>query len=415
MNPVLRHSEKALDMLSVRKQFPMLARTVNGVPLIYLDNAATSQKPRAVIDAISNYYAEINANIHRGVHTLSQEATAAFEQSRKTIASFINSAKEEEIIFTRGTTESINLVASCFGKKFIQPGDEVIITAMEHHSNLVPWQIMCEEHGAVLRFIPVDDRGDLIWETFLSLITEKTKLVALTHVSNTLGTVNPIRDYISEAHKFGAAVLIDGAQAISHMPVDVQELDCDFYCFSGHKMYGPTGIGVLYGKEKWLNDFSPYQSGGGMIKEVTLAKTTFGELPLKFEAGTPNIEGGIVLGKAIEWMQETGLEAIAQHEHELIHYAMKLLRAVPGLKLIGEPREHASAVSFLLENIHPYDTGVILDNLGIAVRTGHHCNEPLMKRYDIPGTVRASFAVYNTTEEIDKLAEGLHRVIKMFK
>ncbi|MFI5135440.1 MAG: aminotransferase class V-fold PLP-dependent enzyme [Chitinophagales bacterium] len=415
MSEVLQHTEVAIDIASIREQFPILRRKVNGTPLIYLDNAATTQKPQAVINAISDYYSEINANIHRGVHTLSQEATEAYEQSRKTVAAFINAAQTHEIIFTRGTTESVNLVASCFGKKFIQPGDEVIITDMEHHSNLVPWQILCEEHKAILKVIPVDDKGELIWEKFLSLPSEKTKLLAITHVSNTLGTVNPIKEYIEMAHKFGAAVLIDGAQAIAHMQVDVQELDCDFYCFSGHKMYAPTGIGVLFGKEKWLSKFPPYQSGGGMIKEVTIEKTSYADSPLKFEAGTPNIEGGIVIGKAIEWMQQIGMKNIEQHEYELIQYTMNSLSAIPNVKFIGQAKHHASAVSFLLDKIHPYDTGVILDKLGIAVRTGHHCNQPLMKHFNIPGTVRASFAVYNTTEEIDKLVEGLHRVNKMFK
>jgi len=414
MSEVLQHEESKVDVASIREQFPILQRKVNGASLIYLDNAATKQKPQAIIDAIGDYYSEMNANIHRGVHTLSQEATEAYEQSRKTVATFINAASANEIIFTRSTTESVNLVASCFGEKFIKPGDEIIITEMEHHSNLVPWQILCEEHQAVLRVIPVDENGELIWEKFISLLNEKTKLLAITHVSNTLGTVNPINQYIEHAHKFGAAVLIDGAQAIAHLPVDVQELDCDFYCFSGHKMYAPTGIGVLYGKEKWLSQFPPYQSGGGMIKEVTLEKTTYADSPLGFEAGTPNIEGGIVIGKAVEWMKQIGMKNIEQHEHELIQYAMNSLSTIPNLKFIGQARHHASAVSFLLDKIHPYDTGVILDKLGIAVRTGHHCNQPLMKHFNIPGTVRASFAVYNTTEEIDKLIEGLHRVNKMF-
>ncbi|MBA3649727.1 MAG: cysteine desulfurase [Chitinophagales bacterium] len=414
MSQVLQHTESALDIDSIRSQFPILKRQVNGVPLIYLDNAATSQKPQSVIDAITNYYSELNANIHRGVHTLSQQATDAYEQSRQTIAAFINAEQHHEIIFTRGTTESINLVSNCFGKRFIQPGDEVIITEMEHHSNMVPWQMMCEEHQAVLKIIPVDANGDLIFDEFTSLVNKKTKLLAISHVSNTLGTINPVKKYIEHAHQFGTAVLIDGAQAISHMAVDVQDLDCDFYCFSGHKMYGPTGVGILYGKDKWLTEFPPYHGGGGMIKEVTLQKTIYADLPLKFEAGTPNIEGGIAIGKAIEWIQKIGIQNIEHHEQELIQYSMNALSAIPGIKFIGKSRHHASAVSFILHNIHPYDTGVILDKLGIAVRTGHHCNQPLMKCYNIPGTVRASFAVYNIIEEIDVLVKGLYKVIKMF-
>ncbi|HAP01595.1 MAG TPA: cysteine desulfurase CsdA [Bacteroidetes bacterium] len=411
MNEVLQE-KKIIDVEQIRSQFPILNRKVNGQPLVYLDNAATTQKPQAVLDAIQKYYSEINANIHRGVHTLSQEATDAYEYSRKTIADFIN-AKSSEIIFTRGTTESINLVASCFGKKFVNAGDEILVTEMEHHSNIVPWQLMCEERKAVLKVIPVTDSGELMLDELTKLLSSKTKLLALTHVSNTLGTVNDVKEIISLAHKNGTAILIDGAQAIAHTQVDVQELDCDFYCFSGHKMYGPTGIGILFGKEKFLNEFPPYQGGGGMIKEVSFAKTTYADSPMKFEAGTPNIEGGIVLGEAVKWMKNVGVKNIAEHEHELLHYAIAQLKTIDGVRIIGEAKNHASAVSFLVGTNHPYDTGVILDKLGIAVRTGHHCNQPLMKRFNIPGTVRASFAVYNANEEVDKLIEGVKRAKKM--
>ena len=413
MSEVLHQNKSMIAIEQIRLQFPILSRKVNNQSLVYFDNGATTQKPKAVLDAIQKYYSEINANIHRGVHTLSQEATDAYEHSRKTIADFINSKQVHEIIFTRGTTESINLVASCFGKKYVNAGDEILVTEMEHHSNIVPWQLICEERGAKLKVIPVDDNGELILSELKNLLTPKTKLLALTHVSNTLGTVNDVKEIISLAHKNGTAVLVDGAQAIAHTEVDVQDLDCDFYCFSGHKMYGPTGIGVLYGKEKFLNEFLPYQSGGGMIKEVSFEQTTFTNLPYKFEAGTPNIEGGIVLGATVEWMKNIGIENISAHENELLQYAIQQLKTIDGIRIIGEAKHHASAVSFLLGNIHPYDVGVILDKLGIAVRTGHHCNQPLMKRFNIPGTVRASFAVYNTMEEVDKLIEGVKQAKKM--
>ncbi len=406
-------AEKNISIEQIRSQFPILSRKVNNQPLVYFDNGATTQKPKSVLDAIQKYYSEINANIHRGVHTLSQEATDAYEHSRKTIADFINVEHAHEIIFTRGTTESINLVASCFGKRYVNAGDEILVTEMEHHSNIVPWQLMCDERGAKLKVIPVDDNGELILSELKNLLTAKTKLLTLTHVSNTLGTVNDVKEIISLAHKNGTAVLIDGAQAIAHTEVDVQDLDCDFYCFSGHKMYGPTGIGILYGKEKFLNEFSPYQSGGGMIKEVSFEQTTFTTLPYKFEAGTPNIEGGIVLGAAVEWMKNIGMNNISAHENELLQYAIQQLKTIDGIRIIGEAKHHASAVSFLIRNIHPYDVGVILDKLGIAVRTGHHCNQPLMKRFNIPGTVRASFAVYNTMEEVDKLIAGVKQAKKM--
>ena len=413
MSEVLQKEKSMIAIEQIRSQFPILNRKVNNQSLVYFDNGATTQKPKSVLDAIQKYYSEINANIHRGVHTLSQEATDAYEHSRKTIADFINAEQAHEIIFTRGTTESINLVTSCFGKKQVNAGDEILVTEMEHHSNIVPWQLMCEERGAKLKVIPVDDNGELILSELKNLLTEKTKLLALTHVSNTLGTVNDVKEIISLAHKNGTAVLIDGAQAIAHTQVDVQDLDCDFYCFGGHKMYGPTGIGILYGKEKFLNEFLPYQSGGGMIKEVSFEQTTFTNLPYKFEAGTPNIEGGIVLGVTVEWMKNIGIENISAHENELLQYAIQQLKTIDGIRIIGEAKHHASAVSFLLGNIHPYDVGVILDKLGIAVRTGHHCNQPLMRRFNIPGTVRASFAVYNTMEEVDKLIEGVKQAKKM--
>ncbi len=410
---LVANKKSMIDVEQIRSEFPILSRKVNNQSLVYFDNGATTQKPKSVLDAIQKYYSEINANIHRGVHTLSQEATDAYEHSRKTIADFINAELAHEIIFTRGTTESINLVASCFGKKQVNAGDEILVTEMEHHSNIVPWQLMCEERGAKLKVIPVDDNGELILSEQKNFLTAKTKLLALTHVSNTLGTVNDVKEIISIAHKNGTAVLVDGAQAIAHTEVDVQDLDCDFYCFSGHKMYGPTGIGILYGKEKFFNEFSPYQSGGGMIKEVSFEQTTFTTLPYKFEAGTPNIEGGIVLGAAVDWMKNIGLKNISAHENKLLHYAIQQLKTIDGIRIIGEAKHHASAVSFLIGNIHPYDVGVILDKLGIAVRTGHHCNQPLMKRFSIPGTVRASFAVYNTMEEVDKLIAGVKQAKKM--
>ncbi len=402
-----------IDVEQIRSQFPILNRKVNNQSLVYFDNGATTQKPKFVLDAIQKYYSEINANIHRGVHTLSQEATDAYEHSRKTIADFINAEHAHEIIFTRGTTESINLVASCFGKKQVNAGDEILVTEMEHHSNIVPWQLMCEERGAKLKVIPVNDNGELNLSELKNLLTAKTKLLALTHVSNTLGTVNDLEEISSLAHKNGTAVLVDGAQAIAHTEVDVRDMDCDFYCFSGHKMYGPTGIGILYGKEKFLNEFPQYQSGGGMIKEVSFEQTTFTNLPYKFEAGTPNIEGGIVLGAAVEWMKNIGMKNISANENELLQYALEQLKTIDGIRIIGEAKHHASAISFLIGNIHPYDVGVILDKLGIAVRTGHHCNQPLMKRFNIPGTVRASFAVYNTMEEVDKLIAGVKQAKKM--
>ncbi len=401
-----------IDIQNIRAQFPILNQEVNGKPLIYFDNGASSQKPQAVIDALVNYYSKDHANVHRGVHTLSQRATDKFEAVRKKTQAFVNAAHDHEIIFTRGTTEAINLVASSF-KIFMEEGDEVLISAMEHHSNIVPWQMMCEETGAVLKVIPLDEKGQIIMERFDELLTGKTKMVAINHVSNTLGTINPIEEIIYKAHKVAAAVLIDGAQSCPHMKIDVQDLDADFYCFSSHKMYGPTGIGVLYGKEEWLNDMPPYQGGGEMIDTCTFEDTTFNELPFKFEAGTPNIADTIAFGAAIDWMNEIGIENIAAWEHELLEYATEKLSEIEGIRFIGQAEKKASLVSFLVGDIHPYDLGTLLDQLGIAVRTGHHCTQPLMDYYQIPGTVRASFAVYNTKEEIDQFVAAVKRAVVM--
>ncbi len=401
------------DVSRVREDFPILTRTVNGKPLVYLDNGATTQKPKQVIDAIVNYYTQLNSNVHRGVHHLSQLATDAFELTRRKLRPFLNATHEHEIILTKGTTESINLVASCYGKAFVNAGDEVIISAMEHHSNIVPWQILCEERGAILRVIPISDAGELDMDAYRSLLNERTKMVSITYVSNALGTINPVREIIELAHAAGTPVLLDAAQAVQHLPIDVQELDVDFLAFSGHKMYGPTGIGVLYGKEKWLNAMPPYQSGGEMIKEVTFAKTTYNELPFKFEAGTPNIEAAICLAHAMDYITGWGLDAIASHERGLLAYATARLLEIPGLSIVGTVKEKSSVISFLLDGAHPYDVGVILDKLGIAVRTGHHCTQPLMDRFNIPGTVRASIAMYNTQEDMDALVSGVQRAAAM--
>jgi cysteine desulfurase/selenocysteine lyase len=405
--------QEAIDVQSIRKDFPILSSTVNGKPLVYFDNAATSQKPWSVIKAIEQYYTDLNSNVHRGVHTLSQKATDAFEASRRKIATFINAAHDYEVIYTRGTTESINLVAHSFGKQFVQEGDIIIISSLEHHSNIVPWQILCEEKKAILKVVPINEKGELIIEAFKEMLSEKVKLVSVNYVSNSLGTVNPVREIIEAAHQFNIPVMLDAAQAVQHISLDVQELDVDFLAFSGHKMYGPTGIGILYGKEKWLNQMPPYQGGGEMIKTVTFEKTTYNDLPFKFEAGTPNIEASICLGAAVDYINEIGLENIQQYEHELVEYATEKLSAIDGIKFIGTADNKASVVSFNIENIHPYDVGVILDKLGIAVRTGHHCTQPLMDIFRIPGTVRASFAFYNTKEEIDVLVEGVKRAVKM--
>jgi cysteine desulfurase/selenocysteine lyase len=405
--------KKTFDVEAFRAQFPILKRQVKGYPLIYLDNAATSQKPQVVIDALVNYYSGFNANIHRGIHSLAEEATAAFEATRDTVKEFINASSREEIIFTRGTTEGINLVAATWGRANVKAGDEIIITNMEHHSNIVPWQLLCEEKGAVLKVIPVDDNGELIWEEFLKLITPKTKLISVVHVSNALGTVNPVKDIIAEARKVGALVMVDGAQSTVHLDIDVQDMDCDFFAFSSHKLYGPTGIGVLYGKRDLLLEMPVYQGGGEMIKEVKYTGTTFNDLPYKYEAGTPNIADTIALKTAIDFVNETGKDVMRRHEDELLDYATEHLQQIPGLKIIGQAKEKVSLVSFIIDKLHPQDIAILLDNRGIAVRTGHHCAQPLIDRFCIPGTTRASFAAYNTKEEIDELVKGLHRAIKL--
>lgn len=404
---------QVLDVTSIRNQFPILNRRVKEKPLVYLDNAATSQKPRSVIDAISDYYTNYNANIHRGIHTLAEEATMAYEATRHTAQEFIGAAFPEEIIFTRGTTEGINLVAYTWGRQHIIPGDEILISAMEHHSNIVPWQILCEEKDAVLKIIPVNDNGELSMDAYLELLNERTKLVSIVQVSNALGTVNPVKEMISAAHKTGARVLVDGAQSAVHLDIDVQDLDCDFFAFSAHKVYGPTGIGVLYGKKELLDSMPVFQGGGEMIKEVTFEKTTYNDLPYKYEAGTPNIADTIAFKTALDFVKEIGKASIREHENNLLDYATAQLQQIPGLRIIGEAREKVSLVSFVIKGIHPQDIGIILDNMGIAVRTGHHCTQPLMKRFGIPGTVRASFALYNTREEIDILINGLQKAIKM--
>ena len=398
-----------LPVEAIRTEFPILQTTVYGYPLVYLDNAASTQKPLAVLEALDGYYRTINANVHRGVHRLSQEATDAFEAARRKVASFINAAHDYEIVFTRGTTEGINLVSSTFGRGFLKAGDEVLISAMEHHSNIVPWQLACEYSGATLRVIPFSDKGELDLDAFHRLIKGNVKILALTYVSNSLGTVNPVKEMIRAAHEEGVAVLIDAAQAVQHMPVDVQDLDADFLVFSSHKIYGPTGIGVLYGKEAWLNKLPPYQGGGEMIKTVTFEKTTYNELPFKFEAGTPDMSGAIGLGAALDYVSGIGMERIEQAEAELMGYALDVLSTIPGLRFIGEAAHRAGAISFLLGEHHPFDVGELLDKQGIAVRTGHHCCQPVMDRLDIPGTVRASFGIYNTKEEVDRLADAIRK------
>lgn len=402
-----------MGILDLRQQFPILNRMVKGKPLVYFDNAATSQKPQVVIDALTHYYTHYNANIHRGIHTLAEEATMAYEATRRTAQEFIGALHEEEIIFTRGTTEGINLVAYTWGRQNIGTGDEIIISGMEHHSNIVPWQILCEEKGAVLKVIPVNDDGELSLNAYRTLLSSKTKLVSVVHVSNSLGTVNPVKEIISAAHQVGAKVLIDGAQSAVHLDIDVQEMDCDFFAFSGHKVYGPTGVGVLYGKKELLESMPVFQGGGEMIKEVTFEKTTYNDLPYKYEAGTPNIADTIALKAALDFIKEIGKPTIRAHEEELLTYATAQLQAIPGLTIIGNAKEKVSLVSFIIKNIHPQDVGVLLDNQGIAVRTGHHCTQPLMARFGIPGTIRASFALYNQKEEIDALITGLYKTIKM--
>ena len=398
----------------IRADFPILARTVYGKPLVYLDNGATTQKPRCVVDAITDEYYSVNANVHRGVHFLSQQATELHEAGRETVRRFINARSTNEIVFTRGTTESINLLASSFGEAFLHEGDEVIVSTMEHHSNIVPWQLLQMRKGIRLRVIPMNDRGELLSDEYERLFTERTRIVCVTHVSNVLGTVNPVKEMIAVAHAHGVPVLVDGAQSIPHMPVDVQALDADFYVFSGHKVYGPTGVGVLFGKEDWLDRLPPYQGGGEMIRHVSFECTTFNELPFKFEAGTPDYIGTTGLAKALDYVAALGMERIAAYEHELTDYATRRLKEIPRMRIFGEAAEKGSVISFLVGDIHHFDMGTLLDRLGIAVRTGHHCAQPLMQRLGIEGTVRASFALYNTKEEVDALVSGVERVSRMF-
>ena len=402
------------DIQKIREDFPILSREVYGKPLIYLDNGATTQKPRCVVEAITDEYYSVNANVHRGVHFLSQQATELHEASRETVRKFINARSSNEIVFTRGTTESINLLASSFAESQMKEGDEVIVSTMEHHSNIVPWQLQAEKRGIVLKVIPMNDKGELLIDEYEKLFSERTKLVSLVHVSNVLGTVNPVKEMIATAHGHGVPVLIDGAQSVPHMKVDVQDLDADFFAFSGHKIYGPTGVGVLYGKEEWLDKIPPYQGGGEMIQSVSFEKTTFNELPFKFEAGTPDYIGTTALAKALDYVSAVGMDNIAAYEHELTVYAMKRLKEIEGMRIFGEAEHKSGVVSFLVGNIHHLDMGTLLDRLGIAVRTGHHCAQPLMIRLGIEGTVRASFGLYNTKEEIDVLAAGIERVSKMF-
>jgi cysteine desulfurase/selenocysteine lyase len=404
-----------LDSNKIRADFPILQQKVHGKPLVYFDNAATNQKPQCVIDTIANYYSNENSNIHRGVHSLSQKATLAFENARETVKIFINANSSSEIIFTRGTTESINLVAQSFGKKFINQGDEVIISAMEHHSNIVPWQMICEEKGAILKVIPFFENGELNMKAFEDLLSEKTKIIAVTHVSNALGTINPIKEIISKAHEYNIPVLIDGAQGIAHSPVDVQDLDCDFYCFSGHKIYAPMGIGVLYGKAKWLDAMPPYHGGGEMIKVVTFEKTTYNDLPFKFEAGTPNVGDVLALETALNYVSELGIENISKYEDDLLQYATNEVSKIDGIRIYGTAKHKSAVLSFLIGNIHPFDAGTIIDHFGVAVRTGHHCAQPLMDIYKIQGTIRASFAFYNTKAEIDVLITAVKKVKEMFE
>ena len=403
-----------MDITKIRADFPILSREVYGKPLIYFDNGATTQKPRCVVDAIVDEYYSVNANVHRGVHFLSQQATELHEGSRETVRRFINARTSAEVIFTRGTTEAINLLAFSFGEEFMKEGNEVIISTMEHHSNIVPWQLLAARKGISIKVIPMNDRGELLLDEYEKLFSDRTRIVSIAHISNVLGTINPVKEMIATAHAHGVPVLVDGAQSIPHMQVDVQDLDVDFFAFSGHKVYGPTGVGVLYGKEEWLDKLPPYQGGGEMIQSVSFEKTTFNELPFKFEAGTPDYIGTTGLAKALDYVSAIGLEQIAAHEHELTIYAMQRLGEIEGMRFLGEAAHKSSVVSFLVGNIHPFDMGTLLDRLGIAVRTGHHCAEPLMRRLGIEGTVRASFAMYNTKEEIDALVAGVDRVRKMF-
>jgi cysteine desulfurase/selenocysteine lyase len=405
---------RAYDVESLRAQFPILSRTVHGKPLVYLDNANTTQKPRAVIDSDRRYYEELNANIHRGTHWLSEKATEAYEGGRAKVARFLGAASPKEIVFTRGTTEAINLVASSYSQAFLKTGDEILITGLEHHSNIVPWQLACERTGAKLVVVPITDDGEVPVGEFEKRLTPRTKLTAVSHVSNALGTINPVKQFIALAHARNVPVLVDGAQAAPHLPIDVTDLGCDFYAVSAHKMYGPTGIGALYGKEEWLQKLPPYQGGGDMIASVTFEKTTYNEIPWKFEAGTANIAGGIGFGVAVDWLSGVGLPAVASHEHNLLVHATAKLSAIPRLAIVGRAKEKAAVISFVLENVHPHDIGTILDREGIAIRTGQHCAQPVMDRFGIPATARASFGLYNTREEVDALVAGLSKVSEMF-
>jgi len=411
----LLHPAAAVDVEAWRLDFPILQETIRGKPLVYLDNGATTQKPQSVIDSEVHYYNHLNANVHRGVHDLSQRATDAYEAARTTVRRFMNAGDDAEIIFVRGTTEAINLVAQSYARPLLKAGDEILISSMEHHSNIVPWQMVCQQTGAVLKVIPISDAGELDMEAYADLLDSRTRLVAVTHLSNALGTIAPVEQMIALAHAAGVPVLLDGAQAISHLKVDVRALDCDFYAFSGHKIFGPTGIGVLYGKAELLNAMPPYQGGGDMIRAVTFEKTEYNELPYKFEAGTPNIVGAIALGAALDYVSAIGLDVIAAHEGDLLEYATDLMQAVPGLTIIGRAPRKASILSFTIAGIHPHDIGTILDHDGIAIRAGHHCAMPVMQRFGLAGTARASFALYNTRREIDVLVAGLHKVQEMFR
>ncbi|XVJ64932.1 MAG: cysteine desulfurase [Lacibacter sp.] len=413
MLETLEHT--TFNVQAIRHQFPILNRMVKGKPLVYFDNAATAQKPKVVIDALTEYYEKYNANIHRGIHSLAEEATAAYEATRDTLQQFINAKHREEIIFTRGVTESINLVAYTYGRTNLKAGDEIIISGMEHHSNIVPWQLIAEMTGAKLQVIPVDDHGELMMEAFHQLLSEKTKIVSVVHASNSLGTINPVKEIIDAAHKFGAVVMIDGAQSTVHLDIDVQELDCDFFAISSHKVYGPTGIGVLYGKKEILESMPPFMGGGEMIKDVSFEKTTWNDLPYKFEAGTPNIADTVALKAALDFVNGVGKATAGKHEDELLHYATAQLEMIDGVRMIGKAKHKVSVASFIVEGVHPQDLGILLDNQGVAVRTGHHCTQPLMNRFGIPGTTRASFAMYNTKEEIDVLIAGLHKAIKLLR
>jgi len=407
--------KKIFDVEKIRKDFPILSTEVYGKPLVYLDNAATTQKPQCVIDTIEQYYKGINSNIHRGVHFLSEKATTNYEESRNKVKNFLNAKSTNEIIFVRGTTEAINLVASSYGNKNIKEGDEIILSTLEHHSNIVPWQLLCKRTGAKIKVIPINNKGELIIEEYEKLFTDRTKFVSVVHVSNSLGTLNPVKKIVEIAHKRNIPVLLDGAQAAPHIKIDVQDIGCDFYAISGHKVFGPTGVGVLYGKENLLDSMPPYQGGGDMIKSVTFEKTTYAELPHKFEAGTPNIAGAIAFGSVLDYLNKIGLDNILKHENDLMEYANEILRSIGALRIIGTAKEKSSVISFLIGDIHPYDVGTILDRLGVAVRTGVHCTQPVMDRFGIPGTVRASFAFYNTKYDIDMLARSINKVVDMFR